>query len=490
MDTPHIVVIMADQLKASALGIYGNPACPTPNLERLASEGVTFDCAITPHPLCVPARVAFWTGKYPHQTGCRRNETLMPEGCNHAFRSWRERGYRCALIGKNHCFEERDYRELFETWLELGHGGLSRSGMQKGAWVVDTGPLEEVHRQADEVLTGPYRHLACYTPDIAPEAHTTGIATAQAEAFIEANAESPFALWVSFPAPHEPYIVPESYFDRIDPGLIELPPWSLEELEALPARSRFLYRMLNAGNDRTGLAQAVQGYLANALFVDDAVGRIVSTIEKAGIRDNTILVFCSDHGDFAGEHNMTIKGGCFYDCLTRVPLLMSWPDRIPVNLRVECPVSLVDVIPTICALTGNTDLPTTGGLPLPGCTDTPGRVAAFGEYGAGMELLPTEIERATLERYSGLDAVMATLQWREAEGRRKMVRTGRWKYTHDPMDPIDELYDLESDPGERWNLASDPRHAEVISGLRSLLLDWSIRTEDAIPVPHPASSSG
>ena len=104
-DQPNILVIMTDQQKATASHLYGNPFCETPNLERLANEGVLFDHAITPHPLCMPARVSFWTAQYPHSHGSRRNETPMSPDATHAFKLWRAAGYHCGLIGKNHCFD-------------------------------------------------------------------------------------------------------------------------------------------------------------------------------------------------------------------------------------------------------------------------------------------------------------------------------------------------------------------------------------------------
>jgi arylsulfatase A-like enzyme len=120
-DLPNVLVIMADQLKATASHLYGNTFCETPALARLAREGVLFEHAFTPHPLCVPARVSLWTSQYPHSHGSRRNQTLMPEGAVHAFRLWKEAGYTTGLIGKNHCFERAEDLALFDTWCEISH---------------------------------------------------------------------------------------------------------------------------------------------------------------------------------------------------------------------------------------------------------------------------------------------------------------------------------------------------------------------------------
>ncbi|MFP4384570.1 MAG: sulfatase [Spirochaetia bacterium] len=486
MKTPNIIVIMADQLKASALRLYGNEACPTPALERLARDGVKYENAFTPHPLCVPARVSFWTGRYPHQTGCRRNQTLMPDDTWHPFRVWKERGYHCGLIGKNHCFQQKDYETVFDTWLEMDHSGLADNGWKKGDWCTDPSPLRTMHREADKLLTGPDRHLKFYVPDCKPEAHSTGLAGAQACDFIEQHGDEPFALWVSFPAPHEPYIVPKRYYDLIDPAEVEIPPFNPVELKDAPRRTRFLYRMLNAEGRRDDLKNTVRTYLANILFIDEMVGKILDSLEKEGLREKTLVVFCSDHGDFSGEHNMTVKGGSFYDCLTRVPLVLSLPGTIPEGKTEPGMVNLVDVIPTVFTITDGIAPPAAAGIPLPVCTDTPSRDAVFSEYGAGMELLPAEAEEQVLGKYTGMDAVMATLQWREAEGRRKMIRTGKWKYTCDPMDPADELYDMRNDPLERCNLAGKSEYREIILEMRSRLLEWALHTEDPVPVPLPA----
>ena len=101
---PNILFVMADQMKWSILRMYSEIGIETPALEKLAAEGIRFDTAITPHPLCVPARTSVMTARYPHSTGCRRNETLMPDSEVHAFRIWKEAGYVTGLIGKNHCF--------------------------------------------------------------------------------------------------------------------------------------------------------------------------------------------------------------------------------------------------------------------------------------------------------------------------------------------------------------------------------------------------
>src|SRR5690606_35600484 len=126
--------------------LYGNPFCHTPALERLAERGTRFEVAITPQPLCVPARVALWTARWPHTTGARRNETPLPAGEEHAFRLWRQAGYTTALIGKDHCFAEPADRELFDVRCPLNHDGLPPDDEPTGmAWVVPEEAIAAAH---------------------------------------------------------------------------------------------------------------------------------------------------------------------------------------------------------------------------------------------------------------------------------------------------------------------------------------------------------
>lgn len=490
MDLPNVLVIMADQMKATASHLYGNRFCRTPSLERLAQRGVRYHHAYTPHPLCAPARVSLWSGRYPHAHGARRNETRMPPGEEHAFRIWQQAGYHLGLIGKNHCFETREDRERFDTWCEIGHEGLPEDAATRGMpWCRPTEAVRDAHRaRRDMPRQAPAVSYA--VSDVSPEDTSTGLVTAQAERFLESRAagalaDEPFALWVSYPDPHTPYEVPRRYAEAVPPDEVELPPDPPDGLASAPERTRVLKCILDVADapaeDRRGL---VATYHAMVRFVDEGVGRILDALDRLELTERTIVVFCSDHGDFAGEFGMTRKGGVFYDCLTRVPLLLSWPGRIPGGRVDESMANLVDVVPTLLRLQGLEPPRAMQGRPLPTVSDEPPRDAVFSEYGAGGPAFRLRDLEATPLRH-GLEASKATLLRREAEGRRKMVRTHRWKYVTDPMGDLDELYDLAADPREFRNLAADPALAPVICELRSRLLNWSVATEDGRPVPLP-----
>ena len=162
---PNILVIMTDQQKAMASHLYGNSFCETPNMQRLAEEGVLYQHAFTPHPLCMPARVSFWTGQYPHQHGGRRNETPMPPEATHAWQLWKEAGYTTGLIGKNHCFVEQEDLDLFDVWCEIGHGGLPADPTTKGMdWFRPLEGINAVHALRRD-MTPQNPHFAYATSD-------------------------------------------------------------------------------------------------------------------------------------------------------------------------------------------------------------------------------------------------------------------------------------------------------------------------------------
>ena len=486
---PNILFIMCDQMKATASHLYGNTFCETPSLERLAKRGVLYEHAITPHPLCVPARISTWTSQWPHSHGGRRNQTLMPEDAEHAFKVWKREGFHTGLIGKNHCFKEQSDLDLFDTWNQISHGGLDKGEGTKG---LDWG------RSIDQINEGysTRRNMPKSSPrfswavsDHPLEDYSSGLVGGQTRRFLESRKEDgdPFALWVSFPDPHEPWEVPRQYAEMFPREKIELPPWREDEFTdgTAPERNVALYEMMGIREDSEEDIYGVIGvYHAMIRFMDDEIGKILDTLESTGLDENTIVVFCSDHGDFMGEHAMQCKGGVFYDCLTRVPLIVSWPSKLPLDVRDDSMANLVDLVPTVFSLQGIEVPGSMHGQSLPTVTEAEPREATFSEYGSGGPEFTLEDLRK-LEKPYGRKALIRSLQWREAEGRRKMVRTKDWKYVHDPLGDLDELYDLNTDPWELTNVASDEANQGVISDLRQRLADWSIGTEDSPPVPLP-----
>lgn len=475
-DYPNVVFILCDQMKATASHLYGNPDCRTPALERLAETGVKFEHAFCPHPLCVPSRVSMMTGLYSGTHGSRRNETWLGPEQDHLFRMWKERGYRTGLIGKNHCFPLDRAQSDFDVWCEIGHYGLLDDHTPWGMeWFRDPAGVADAHRTRQTMPQQSPRIEYAVTDYPVPD-YSTGLIAGQTVRFINEHRDTPFALWVSFPDPHTPYEAPRHYADRFPPLDLRLPPRSAREFgEHATERNRVLHRILGIEEDpEIHVRSLIATYYAMITFIDDAVGQIVATLEKHGLREKTIIIFTTDHGDLSGEHGMINKGGLFYDCLTRVPLIFSWPGVIP-RYRVDrSMVNLVDIAPTLLCLQGDERYSRMEGLPLPTVTTAPERDTVFAEYGdGGPPFRISDLEKMVTQ--TGRAALMESLQWREAEGKRKMIRTTRWKYVHDPMGDLDELYDLHADPWELTNIAHIEEHAAVVEALRQRLNDWTAR---------------
>ena len=542
---PNVIFIIADQLKATALRMYSEIGIETPSLERMAREGVTYRHAVTPHALCVPARVSMMTSRYAHSTGSRRNETLMPSGELHAFRIWKELGYTTGLIGKNHCFIEEDDLDLIDVRCELSHGGMPRMnyigdnpGNKGMEWVVPENVILEAHSTRNN-MPEQSPSFGYAVTDHPIEGYSNSALSIQTKAFIDrfgsdpgADDHKPFALVLSYPDPHHPLEAPRKYADMIPPESVVMPPQRSDEYTdgKIPVRNRQLHDMLGVSDDDPEDVQnAMAVYLAMTRHLDDGIGEVLDHLDATGLRENTIVVFTADHGDFNGEHDMLGKGGVFWDALVRVPMLVSWPaGGVPCGVVDDSMANTIDLLPTILQLSGVADFyaPPIGedddeverpgplvnhdvasdlltpetlrriqGRPLPSATDAPPRAAAFSEYGTGGTPLTDETLSDLMDQgYVGRRLLMETLWIREAEGRRRMVRTQDWKYITDPDDDrgngpnsSDELYDLVADPWELNNVASDPANLSKISEMQALLLKWATDTEDYDPVPLPTT---
>lgn len=488
MARPNIIYILCDQMKATASSLYGNAVCRTPALESLAREGVLFSNAYTPSPLCVPARVSMMTGQFPHAHGSRRNEILMKNDRIDLFQIWKGEGYRTGMIGKNHCFPEHRARQEFDIWCEISHDGLPIEGVTWGMpWWRSNIDIEKAH-QVRKQLERDKALFSYAVTDYPLEDYSTGLIAGQAVKFLEKHRNEPFALLVSFPDPHPPYEVPRKYYTQISVDQIKLQDFNSEAFErSVPERNRIIHRMLGMGNlSDTTKRSLVATYYAMIQFIDDAVGSIISCVKRLGLWDNTIIVFTSDHGDFSGEHDMVNKGGVFYDCLVHVPLIVCWPSGGLKGICVESMVNLIDIAPTLLHLQGLNIPYSMQGMKLPVVAGGTHRRSTFSEYGAGGKLLTLdELKRLQSALGKEVNLFFHTLKRREAEGRRKMIRTWRWKYIYDPLGDMDELYDMEQDPYELRNLAYGEQYREVIDQMRQEKVDWVIKTEDAVYIPLP-----
>jgi arylsulfatase A-like enzyme len=490
---PNLLVIMPDQLRATALGLYGNQLVRTPHLEALAGSGALFRHAFTPYPVCVPARVAFWTGRWPHLTGSRSNSVYLQPGEVHLLQLLRDAGYRTGLIGKNHCFTEPDVARYFDTYYAVGHGGPADDGGDP-----EVAAAKQWVRRLEADAGGQVRRMgggngAAYAAGISPfpvEKHGTWLIGEQAEAFLRASRDRPFCAWVSIPDPHTPYQVSEPYASRYPPGAIELPPHEPPGYAGKPDRVRLFAELLGAPevtDDHLRFVLSI--YYGMIAVIDEVVGRLMATLDRLGLREDTIVVFTSDHGDYMTEHRLVRKGASLYDSLVRVPLIISYPRSVAAGTVVDDLVSVLDVFPT---LTRFMDLPLPAGRSgqaLPQIAGGPPREVVFAESGIEGALTTREAVRRRLAELEAA-GLRRPLPWQLiANGKLKMARTREWKYVYAPGGE-DELYHLTEDPYELVNLAGHPDQRERVQDFRRLLLDWAITSEDTLPVPERVPDRG
>lgn len=475
---PNLLVIMCDQLRATALGLYGNPVVRTPHLESLAQSGITYRYAFTPSPVCVPARVALWTGRWPHLTRSMENSVFLQPTETHLLQLLRASGYRTGLIGKNHCFSDQDLATYFDVYFPVSHNGPAE----------DFGdPDVAGAKQFIRNMGGPGgKAYACGVGPYPVEKHGTWMVGREAERFIRdgaSNQQNPFCAWVSIADPHTPYQVSEPYASRYPAASLELPPTRPTGLPGKPDRFRLFAELMGAAevpDDHLKFVLSI--YYGMIALIDDVVGRLVTALDETGQRDNTIVVFTADHGDYMTEHRLVRKGASMADALTRIPLVLSHPAGIPSGQTSDSLVSLLDVLPTLCSLMGLEQPPGRSGHPLHLAVEgAPEQKVVFSEHGTVRGPVDREAIAARLAQMAASGKPHNAPWQLAANGQKKMLRTHHWKYVWH-AGPEEELYDLAADPAELTNLASHPMQTERLDYFRQQLLEWCIETEDTLPI--------
>lgn len=473
VDALNVVVIMTDEQKATTLPLYGNPVVQTPNLERFGAEGIVFEHAYATCPLCVPARVSLMTGRYPHTTGSRTNLFLLQPGERHLVDIFAENGYRTGLVGKNHCFMPDDLAGIDYVW-EAGHLGPNEPPTEDAAAAKHWLRESRVWRKAWGAVHNPYP----------PSALGTALITDQAISFVQRHRDSPFFLWYSIADPHTPLHAPSPYMQLYNPAEIPLPPRREDEMRDKPPCQQIDYRALTGDSVTPEIVrEAMATYYAMNSYIDHEVGRFTSTLDDLGLRENTLVIYLSDHGDYLGEHDMIRKSKALYDCLTHVPLIVSWPGMIIGGTRSGAFVSHEDILPTLMELLGwSVPDGVQGRSFAPLLTDKGDyqpRDAIFGEH--GIEGVPYEVDQVVQFPRGPLTDDFSPALKLGGRGRCKSVRTERWKLVHYPGQRYGELYDLEFDPWELENLYGHDAYDGVVRDLSGLLVDWLIDTEDCLP---------
>lgn len=433
---PNILLIMADQLAAPVLRAYGGRICDTPHLDRLASEGVVFQNAYTPSPLCAPGRISFMTGQLPSRTGGYDNAAEFVSSIPTVAHYMRLAGYKTCLSGKMHFvgpdqlhgFEERLTTDIYPA--DFG-------------WTPDwRRPQERIDWWYHNLATVKQAGIAEQTNQLEYDDDVAFQATRQIYDYARNRDARPFCLFASFTHPHDPYAARAKYWNRYRAEDINAPdvdPIPYDNMDPHSQRLCKVSAMDDYNITPEDTLNARRAYYANISYLDDHIGNFIDTLERCNLLDDTIILFCSDHGDFLGERGLWYKMS-FLEWSARVPVIAWQPKKFSAR-RVDQPVSLLDMVPTLSELAGGVE----PANHLDGASLVP--LLEGGEENA-LATVPGE--------YLAEGAIAPMV----------MLRRGEWKYIHSPADP-DQLFNLASDPFELKNCADDPSHGTVLSGFQA-----------------------
>jgi choline-sulfatase len=425
-DRPNFLILMADQLTARALPAYGNRVAKTPHIDALAGAGVVFESFYCNSPLCAPSRFSFLSGRQVSAIGAYDNAAEFPAQVPTFAHYLRRLGYQTVLSGKMHfCgadqlhgFEERLTTDIYPA--DFGWTPDWTRFEQRPSWyhsmdsVTQAGPCTRTN-QVD------------FDDDV--------IVTARQKLFDMARGSDrrPFCLVASMTHPHDPYAIPHRYWDRYVHADIDMPRVQIapDLLDPHSQRLRHVCGLELQAVNEPQIRAARHAYYGAVSYVDDQIGALLSALTEARFADNTVVLLLADHGDMLGERGLWYKMN-FFEPACRIPLIVHAPSRFAAR-RVANSASLVDILPTLCELAGegraNYASPLDGNSLMPQLAGGLGKDEVIGEYLAEGAIAPLV-----------------------------MIKRGRYKFIHSPVDP-DQLYDLRDDPDELRNLAPAAQHA-------------------------------
>jgi uncharacterized sulfatase len=437
----QIILIMTDTQRTDMLGCYGYTEIRTPNLDRLASEGVRFERAYTCSPVCGPARSALFTGTYPHTNGSWGNS--MPLGANVKTVGQRlcDQGIRTAYVGKWH-LDGGDYFGV----------GRCPDGWDAEYWYdmrcyLEELPEEERYRSR-QVETN--RH-----PGLTEDLTYAHRCSNRAIDFLDKCCNEDFLLVVSYDEPHHPYLCPRPYSEMYRGCAFHKTPNVWDSLTDKPEHHR-IWAGDRLALDKDELIIEQVDFMGCNSFVDAEIGRVLAAIDR--FTPGALVIYTADHGDMLFSHSLVNKGPAMYDEITNVPFIVRWPGSAPCGSVSEHPVSQVDVVPTVLEFMGLEPprlLEGSSLLPMFEAPDTGIHDAVFFEFHR------YEIDH---DGFGGFQPIRACF-----DGRYKLVIN---------LLTSDELYDLDKDPYEMVNLIESEVHSEIRNDLHDRILGWMNGTRD------------
>jgi choline-sulfatase len=441
---PNILIVMADQMAPAFLPIYGHPLVRAPNMQSLARDGVVFDSAYCASPLCAPSRASFMSGLLPSRTRVYDNAAEFAADIPTFAHGLRARGYRTSLSGKMHfCgpdqlhgFEERLTTDIYPADFN---------------WTPDWDRSE--HRPSWYHNMSSVRDAGLCVRSNQLDFDDEAALMAERAIFDLARSKDqrPFLLVASFSHPHDPFAVPQRYWDLTRDEDIDMPAPGLA-LDPHSRRLRHVCAMDSEPVTVTQIRAARHAYFGAIAYVDDLIGRLMQALRSAALAEDTIVILTSDHGEMLGERGLWYKMS-FLEGACRVPLVIANPGRFEPR-RVASNVSLVDLMPTLIEFAG-------------------GNAQSLGIGVDGRSLAPH------FEGAMGHDEAIGEYLAEGTIAPMVMIRRGAYKFIHTPVDP-DQLFDLSHDPGERDNLAEDPTFAAVVADFRAEVgKRWDLAELDA-----------
>lgn len=447
-DKPNLIYIFADQLGRNHCGYAGATQARTPHLDALASEGVDFCNAVSTMPVCAAHRASLMTGKYPTSTGMVINELRMNPNQECFGHVLTRSGYATGYIGKWHLYADElgNHYDPINSFIPPGPNRLGFDGY----WAA--------YNFHHEYYRGYYHTDSPECISYGKKVYEPDGQTDLAIRFLErqANADKPFALFLSYGTPHDPWgdnNVPDSFRAPFEAADFPNPPNYADENDPYADNWARL-----KPQDRPRLPQWRRNYYAMTANLDWNLGRLFSMIEKLGLGANTVLVFSSDHGEMFGAHGRRAKN-IFYEEAARVPLVMRWPGHIPPKRVSDACIGTVDIMPTLLGLLG---------LPIPDSVE--GMDLSHGALGNP----GPEPGAAFLQNTGACAAWQDGFEWRG-------LRDKRYTYAVYRKDNKEFLFDNQKDPHQINNLAEDAGYAQTLNRFRELRAEKMRQLNDTFP---------
>ena len=512
-ELPNFLIIVTDQQRADCLGCYGNNVIKTPNLDRIAEQGVQFVRAYVNNPLCMPSRATLFTGKTPRGHHVRTNgiplgwkETTLPTVLG-------KLGYKTHSVGKIHLrpfdiprgseaikIDPREFPESREVWHVKGlqkfpepYYGLQSVDFVGGhgdytygdylVWLKKEYPGKERMLQKEFALRPPSGAQQSWKSSIPEELHPSTWIADHTIAFLEkvVSEDRPFFLWCSFPDPHHPFCPPAPWCDMYDPENVPLPKMleDAKELDKMPPHFRITYSkgLLTSGTDTTPTKMSereireIRAHTYGMIgLIDKNVGRILDAVDRLNLDRKTIIVFLSDHGELLGDHGLCFKGPFHYEGLIRVPFIWRWTGHFPSGTVVDGLVSLLDFVPTILDIVG-------GEMPDEPVPPNPYRSWISWPCIPGKSL----VSLLKGEKKKLHDSVLIENDEDYLNLKLRTLVTERYKITIYQGEGYGELFDFKDDPDEYENLWHSQPHQTLKKELSQNLLHKIVETDDPLP---------